>query len=115
VQEILEQAIVDVYRGNLSLEKADAIASLAGQYFRNASKSGHMTMGVQGGEVSDFRVLVATLWSKDALRKWTSREVMEVAFAEGFFLKLANERVGGWAFGMVTVWFVVRSFYWECI
>jgi prophage antirepressor-like protein len=115
VQEILEQAIVDVYQGNLSLEKADAIASLAGQYFRNASKSGHMTMEVQGGEVSDFRVLVATLWAKGALRKWTSREIREVALAEGLFSEwLTKESVDGpsvWSrFGLLCDRFIGNVF-----
>ena len=119
VQEILEQAIVDVYQGNLSLEKADAIASLAGQYFRNASKSGHMTMEVQGGEVSDFRVLVATLWAKGALRKWTSREIREVALAEGLFSEwLTKESVHGpsvWSrFGLLCDRFIGNVFEGIC-
>lgn len=79
MQGLLEKAMVDVYEGNLSLEKAAAIVSLANQYYRNEKK---MTLEIPCEEVGDFAALVAALWAKDALREWTSREVRKVALEE---------------------------------
>jgi prophage antirepressor-like protein len=84
VQGILEKVIVDVYEGNLSLEKASAIASLAGQY-RNGSKSKRVAMGAHDEDFRDFSALVAALWSRDGLKTWTGREVVNVAADEGLF------------------------------
>ena len=93
VQGLLEKAIVDVYEGNLSLEKAAAIVSLANQYYRNEKK---MTLEIPCEEVGDFAALVAALWAKDALREWTSREVRKVALEEGLFSRwLSRETVDG--------------------
>ena len=93
VQMILEKAVVDVYEGNLSLEKAAAIVSLANQYYRNEKK---ITLEIPCEEAGDFGALVAALWAKDALREWTSREVRQVALEEGLFSRwLSRETVDG--------------------
>lgn len=93
VQGLLEKAMVDLYEGNLSLEKAAAIVSLANQYYRNEKK---MTLEIPCEEVGDFAALVAALWAKDALREWTSREVRKVALEEGLFSRwLSRETVDG--------------------
>ena len=93
VQMILEKAVVDVYEGNLSLEKAAAIVSLANQYYRNEKK---ITLEIPCEEAGDFGALVAALWAKDEIKEWTSREARQVALEEGLFSRwLSRETVDG--------------------
>lgn len=84
VQGVLEQMIVDVYEGKLSLEKAEAIAGLANQY-RNGGRR-RVAIDIESEEARDFKDLVAALWANHpGARKWVSREVTEVAYEEGLF------------------------------
>lgn len=106
VQGVLEQMIVDVYEGRLSLEKAEAIAGLAHQYRNGGRRRGGVD--IKGGRMSssldlaneewDFAALVAALWEKDLENmgeipllgsefrsRWVSREVAAVASENGLF------------------------------
>ena len=90
IQQVLELAIVDLYEGRMSVEKAAAMAGLVGQYYRNGWKLGQASeathaLEVLDGEHREFSALVAALWSRSQEKEWTSLEMREVALAEGLF------------------------------
>lgn len=98
VQGVLEQMIVDVYEGRLSLEKAEAIAGLANQYRNGACRRGARMSSekpLAASEEWDFEALVAALWARDLENgpllegefrsRWVSHEVAEVAYENGLF------------------------------
>ena len=90
IQQVLELAIVDLYEGRMSVEKAAAMAGLVGQYYRNGWKLGQASdtaqaLEVLDGEHAEFATLVAALWDRDQDKQWTSLEMREVAIAAGIF------------------------------
>lgn len=90
IQQVLELAIVDLYEGRMSVEKAAALAGLVGQYYRNGWKLGQASdtataLDVIDGEHAEFATLVAALWKRDQDKQWTSLEMREAAIAEGIF------------------------------
>lgn len=90
IQQVLELAIVDLYEGRMSVEKAAAMAGLVGQYYRNGWKLGQASETTHALEVLDaehreFSSLVAALWRRDQEKEWTSLEMREVAISEGLF------------------------------
>ncbi len=90
IQQVLELAIVDLYEGRMSVEKAAAMAGLVGQYYRNGWKLGQASETTHALEVLDaehreFSSLVAALWRRDQEKEWTSLQMREVALAEGLF------------------------------
>jgi hypothetical protein len=90
IQQVLELAIVDLYEGRMSVDKATAMAGLVGQYYRNGWKLGqaaetHQALEVLDGEHREFSALVAALWSRAQDKEWTSLEMRQVAVAEGLF------------------------------
>ena len=90
IQQVLELAIVDLYEGRMSVEKATAMAGLVGQYYRNGWKLGqandtaHALESLEGEQV-EFAVLVASLWKRDQDKQWTSLEMRDVAITESIF------------------------------
>lgn len=113
VQGVLEQMIVDVYEGRLSLEKAEAIAGLANQYrnggYRRVARM-RPEKPLAANEEWDFEALVAAMWRKDLENdplwqrgvcllegefrsRWVSHEVAEVAYENGLFS--GDVRYGG--------------------
>lgn len=90
IQQVLELAIVDLYEGRMSVEKAAAMAGLVGQYYRNGWKLGQASetthaLEVLDGEHREFSALVSALWARSQQKEWTSLEMREVALAEGLF------------------------------
>lgn len=90
IQQVLELAIVDLYEGRMSVEKAAAMAGLVGQYYRNGWKLGQATesthaLEVLDGEHGEFAALVRAMWARSQEKDWTSLEMREVALAEGIF------------------------------
>lgn len=90
IQQVLELAIVDLYEGRMSVEKAEAMAGLVGQYYRNGWKLGqasdtNQALEVLDGEHGEFATLIAALCKRDQDKKWTSLEMREVAIADGIF------------------------------
>ena len=90
IQQVLELAIVDLYEGRMSVEKATAMAGLVGQYYRNGWKLGQANDTAHAlesldGEHAEFAVLVAALWKLDQDKQWTSLEMRDVAITESIF------------------------------
>lgn len=90
IQQVLELAIVDLYEGRMSVEKAAAMAGLVSQYYRNGWKLGQASetthaLEVLDGEHGEFATLIAALWKLDQDKQWSSLEMRDVAIADGIF------------------------------
>ena len=97
IQQVLELAIVDLYEGRMSAEKAAAMAGLAGQYYRNGWKLGQASDTAHALEVLDsdqveFAVLVDCLWNQDKDKQWRSLELRDVAITESIFSAWLNTK-----------------------
>ena len=96
-QQVLELAIVDLYEGRMSAEKAAAMAGLAGQYYRIGWKLGQASDTAHALEVLDsdqveFAVLVDCLWNQDKDKQWRSLEMRDVAITKSIFSAWLNTK-----------------------
>ena len=97
IQQVLELAIVDLYEGRMSAEKAAAMAGLAGQYYRIGWKLGQASDTAHALEVLDsdqveFAVLVDCLWNQDKDKQWRSLEMRDVAITKSIFSAWLNTK-----------------------
>ena len=97
IQQVLELAIVDLYEGRMSAEKAAAMAGLAGQYYRNGWKLGQASDTAHALEVLDsdqveFARLVDCLWNQGKDKQWRSLEMRDVAITKSIFSAWLNTK-----------------------
>ena len=95
VQQVVEMAIVDLYEGRMSVDKAGALSELVGQYYRSGriAKSNGVSPDLHelDAEQKHFSALVAAMW-KHGERIWKGREIRQLAMKEELFNYWLNDK-----------------------